>query len=160
MDINGMMDVLLADIMEEIGDTTGFCATTLYPGEQAPFDYGSCGGVAWVRLVSAHPSSTFPSPVASIDVCAAELAFPLEVGVMRPAPMMTTRNGEAILPTDSANIDATHKQNDDMKAMYRAIERLRSHTDFLLVGSYTPQGGSTAEIVGGTWSLTVGEDDL
>jgi hypothetical protein len=160
MDINGMMDVLLADLMEELGDTSNFCATTLYPGEQAPFDYGACGGVVWVRLVSANPSASFPTPVASIDVCSADLAFPLEVGVVRPAPMLTTRTGEAILPKDSENTDAAHKQNDDMKAMYRAIQRLRAYTELLLVGSYTPLGGSTAEVVGGTWSLTVGEDDL
>lgn len=161
MDLNGIMDVLLANIVEELkADGTGdnLCASALFPGDNVPIDYGGCGGIVWVRLSSANPSAAFPLADVTVDNCAYTLAYPLEVGIFRPAPAIQTVLGKAHPPTDSENTASSHLLVDDMKAMHRAIVRLKREVELVVIGQFSPQG-PLGDVVGGAWSLTVGEDD-
>lgn len=160
MDIGGIMDVLLANTLKELrADGTGenLCAASLVPGDQFSMDYGECGGILMVRLNTANPSAAFPSADVTIDNCAYTLAFPIEVGVFRPAPKITTRLGKALPPGDAENTAATHMMLQDLKAMHRAIRALKEEVELVVIGQYVPQG-PIGDLVGGSWTLTVGED--
>lgn len=161
MDINGIMDVLLDLVHKELqaNDTAkNLCAVSLFPGDNIPMDYGGCGGIVFVRLVTANPSASFPNADVTVDNCAYTLAFPLEVGILRPAPTIQTIAGKAYPPTDEMNTASAHLMTDDLKAMHRAIQKLRQEIDLVQLGQYTPQG-PFGDLVGGTWNVTVGEDD-
>jgi len=159
-----MLDILLAAAVVELrkmGDDE-LCASAVYPGEGVPLDYASmdtgCGGMLWVRLTTAYPSASFPSPVQTIDNCARRLAFPVEMGLMRPAPIPENFvTGEMDLPGDAEHDAAATRQLNDMEAMYRAIRVAAEDIELVVVGSYSPYGpvGGT---VGGTWSLQIGDD--
>lgn len=134
------------------------CACELYPGGVVALDYCSgCGnggcGQAWVRLVGAYPSTTFPSPAARAQ-CGAPLAYQIEVGIARCAPAMGPRGQP---PPVEALEDAVRLQMADMAAMRRAIDCClgdaypdREH----LLGQYTPMPVQ-GDCMGGTWALTV-----
>jgi hypothetical protein len=155
-----MMDIVLASLVVELraDGTEEVCAAALYPGDGAPLDYAECGGMAWVRLITAAPSTSFPAPNGSVDNCALTLAYNLEVAVMRPAPIPEQfAGGVPDLPTDAEHTAATHAQLADMEAMYRAFKRAAKDIEMTLVGSYTPVGpiGGT---VGGSWTISVGNE--
>jgi len=154
-----MMDILLAQLVVDVrasGDDQ-LCAQALYPGEGAPLDYAECGGMLWVRLITAAPSTSFPSPNNSVDNCTATLAYQLEVGLMRPAPIPDEVLGDFELPDDEEHTAAAHRQMDDMELMYGAFAKVRRHIEMVLVGSYTPFGPAGGT-VGGTWTLFVGNE--
>jgi hypothetical protein len=66
------------------------CFIGVLPGQQVALDScGGCGesgkcGQAWVRLITAYPSTTFPGPAESPKISTL-LAYSLEVAVMRCA---------------------------------------------------------------------------
>lgn len=155
-----MMDIVLAALVVELRaeGTEELCATALYPGDGAPLDYAECGGMLWVRLITAAPSASFPSPNGTVDNCALTLAYQLEVGLMRPSPIPEQfAGGVPELPSDEEHTAATHAQMADMEAMYRAFKVAARDIEMVLVGSYTPTGpiGGT---VGGAWTLSVGNE--
>jgi len=155
-----MMDIVLAACVVELradGTDGNLCATAKYPGEAAPLDYAECGGMLWVRLVQTAPTTQFPGPETRPNVCAATLAFNLEVGLMRPAPIPENTLGDFELPTDQDHSEATDRQMDDMEAVYRGLVRASRDIEMVSIGSYTPTGpiGGT---VGGLWTLTVGNE--
>jgi hypothetical protein len=155
-----MLDILLAAVIVELrkNGTDDVCSATKFPGEGVALDYADCGGMLWVRLTSAAPSASFPAPVQDLNNCAKSLAFPVEVGLMRPAPIPANFvTGEMDLPDDEDHSAATDKQLDDMEAMYRGIRAAAKDIEYLIVGTYSPQG-PTGGTVGGVWSLTVGDD--
>jgi hypothetical protein len=159
MDINGIMDVLLDNLHKELiadGTAENLCAVSLFPGDSIPLDYGGCGGIVWVRLTSAHPSAAFPASDVTLDNCAYTLAFPVEVGVYRPAPTVQMIAGKAYPPSDKQNTDAAHLLTNDMKAMHRALVKLKDELELVVLGSFTPQG-PYGDLVGGTWTVSVGE---
>jgi hypothetical protein len=124
------------------------CATTPVPGALLVRDYQD--GQAWVRLVSAFPSSVFPSPTTDPRSCRAPLAFALEVGVSRCAPS----GDSAEEPPDPLDMAASVElQTADMAAMHRAITCCLEANEYVL-GSYAPFGPEGG-VVGGTWTLTV-----
>lgn len=156
-----MLDIILAAVLVELrkdGTDGNLCSVTKFPGEGVALDYAECGGMLWVRLVSAAPSASFPAPVQSLDNCARSLAFPVEVGLMRPAPIPANFvTGEMDLPSDEDHSAATDRQLDDMQAMYRGLRAAQQEIEYMIVGNYSPQG-PTGGTVGGVWSLTVGDD--
>lgn len=156
-DLLNIVHAALVVELREAGLDEDLCANAIYPGESVPGDYGveSCGGMAWVRLASANPTATFPAPVATPDNCNYTLAFPLEMGVMRPSPIPDGTLNEVELPGDEAHNEAAHKQFADLHAMHRAIKRAQEDIEMLVIGTYTPVG-PVGGIVGGTWTLTVG----
>lgn len=161
MDINGIEDVLLDLVHKELqanGTAENLCAVSLFPGDNIPMDYGGCGGIVFVRLVTANPTAAFPNADVTVNNCAYSLAFPLEVGIYRPAPMIQTIAGKPYPPSDAMNTASAHLMNDDLKAMHRAIVKLRQEVELVQIGQYTPQG-PFGDLVGGTWTVTVGEDE-
>jgi hypothetical protein len=134
------------------------CTASLYPGESVPIDYAECGGMAWVRLVSANPSASFPSQDTSLNNCASTLAYAVEMGVLRKAPIAESiLDSQIELPSEEENSQTAREQADDVERMYRAIQNAARDIDLVVAGSYAP-AGPDGGVVGGTWSLTVGAD--
>lgn len=157
-EITPIMQTILASLMSNLADRNiakGLCAKTVLHGQVVPLDYGaeSCGGMAWVRLTQAFPSVDFPEPADEPRrSCSGRLAYALEVGVARPAPIPHDSNGEFILPSDQENTATAALQHEDMEAIYEAL--IDTDIEDLMVEAYNPfgpQGG----VVGGAWTLTV-----
>lgn len=133
------------------------CFLGIMPGNQVALDFcDGCGthgqcGQAWVRLVTAYPSSSFPNPdnTARVNV---DLAYVLEVAVMRCAPKPDSQGNP---PGVADMLESTRLQMADMAAIRRALECCLKdvEVDYSL-GSYSaygPQGGC----VGGSWTITL-----
>lgn len=159
-----VMSLLLDALKKELardGTLESLCHVSIQPGADVPLDYGmaECGGMAWVRLTSAFPSQQFPVPANGLNSCAYELAYPLEVGVIRPAPPVeTTHTNDIILPTEEAQLVAVQGQLDDMQAVHRAVAALAGRLELVTLGNYTPMG-PMGDIVGGIWTLTAGGEE-
>lgn len=131
------------------------CICTPMPGEEISTDYVSeDAGMAWVRLESGWPSTTFPSPAASA-ACNAPLAFNLEVGIAYCAPTLTD-GGEP--PDLAAQFDSTRLQLAAMSTIRRAIICCfpASTIHSVVLGVYQPMGPQGG-VVGGYWSIAVAE---
>lgn len=154
-----MLDLLLDSLVEELRDagTEDVCAAAVYPGDAVPLDYAECGVQAWVRLVAASPTIGFPNNDITADSCAWRLAYEVEMGVVRPSPIPETVLSTVDLPDDAENTAAAGLQLSDMMAMHHALIGARQEIEHLLPGSYTPIG-PVGGAVGGTWSLTLGDD--
>lgn len=148
----------LRNELQKAGVLEDMCAVAIYPGEGVPMDYGqeSCGGMAWVRLDTAHPSSAFPNADADVNKCSWALALPMEVGILRPSPIPFVEGQEIELPDDATHIEASRLQMNDMELMLRALQQVSRRVEYMLMGSYSPLGplGGT---VGGIWTFTVGD---
>jgi hypothetical protein len=154
------MEIFLNMAMTEFqkpGQNASFCSVALMPGNAVPYDYGqeNCGGSLWVRLSSANPSASFPLADVTVNNCTSSLAYPLEIGVMRPAPLAEMVGDAFQLPTDAENSAATEQQLADMESMYAAIIAFADEVELLTPGIYTPIGPEGG-VVGGRWTLTVG----
>lgn len=165
MMLRDMLAVLLEELsagLEEADMLEGMCAVTAYPGNAVPIDYvGSddgCGGMAWVRHVTSYPTVRFPAADTSLENCHSTLAHSIEVGIMRPAPIPESDGATVDLPGDLEHLNSSLDLADDMLLMRDAIVRAAQTIDFVILGSYTPVGPEGGA-VGGTWSVTVGDDD-
>lgn len=159
-----MMDIILGELVQELrrrDRLDSLCAKSLYPGDAIPADYGEddCGGMAWVQLVSAVPSATFPTPAADLNSCTYSLAYSISVGIMRPVkiPEQGVRN-DITLPTDEENTESAYEQMEDMDAMHQAIRNASRYIDYLILGTYAPTGPEGGVIMG-AWEVTVGNED-
>ena len=130
------------------------CVKTLMPGDQ---NYGDCGecddgscGSAWVRLVRAFPSVTFPNQEAGNATCASPLAYELEVAVVR---CVETIREDGTGPDAATLLAQTRTQLADMAAMRRAIACCfgTGDTEYAL-GAYTP-GPFVGGCGGGAWTV-------
>lgn len=160
--IDQALDILLAAVLVELrrdGLDEDICAHAIYPGDSIVLDYAECGGMVWVRLVDAFETVGFPNRDVTVNSCEALLAATVEVGVMHPSPIPEEILNTVDLPDDAEHTAAARRQIKEMRAMRRAMQETRRviGKDLLLVGAYTPVGpvGGT---VGGTWSVTLGEE--
>ena len=164
MPLREMLAVLLQELsagLEEANMLDSMCAVTVYPGTAVPIDYvggESCGSMAWVRHVSSNPTVRFPNADISVDNCAYSLAHSIEMGIVRPSPIPESDGSVIELPDDVAHFNSAMELADDMVLMKEAIQRASKSIDFVILGSYIPTGPEGGA-VGGTWSLTVGDDD-
>jgi hypothetical protein len=120
---------------------------------------GGCGGQAWVRFENAFPSSTFPGQDQALGNCRAPLAFSLEIGVARCAPVGENNGaGGFTPPTLQQNVDALRLQLADMAAMRRAVQCCfgKGDRDYIL-GAYTQASVNGGGCIGGTFSVQVWE---
>lgn len=152
-----LLECLTAEIRER-GRQDEYCSITIQPGNQVVFDFGDdgCTGMAWVRLVSANPTVSFPSADTSPDNCAYTLAFTVEVGMIGPAPQLDTTLGEYVVPTDVELFEASMRQLEEMQMMHAALKK--ADIPEKVIGDYTPQGPDGG-VLGGTWTLSIGGDD-
>lgn len=136
-----------------------YCSITIQPGNAVVFDFGpesGCGGTAWVRLVSANPTVSFPAADVGINSCAFALAYTVEMGMVGPAPVMENTLGEFVAPSDVELFDAAMRQSDEVELMFRALQAAKIPEK--IIGDYTP-AGPEGGVMGGTWTVTVGGDD-
>lgn len=162
MTINQMLAELLESLARQIrakGKEDDYCSITIQPGNAVVFDFGpesGCGGMAWVRLVAANPTSAFPAADVGVNNCAFSLAFMVEVGMMAPAPVMEDRMGSFVLPEDTELFEASMRQSDEMQMMFDAIRT--ADIPEKVLGDYLPQGPEGG-ILGGIWTVQVGGED-
>lgn len=148
-----LMEALSACLCDELTNSELLpddCFCGILPGSQVAWDYKN--GMAWVRLVNAFPSTTFPVQEQTLrGSCQAPIAAELEVAVLNCAPMMTSQGAP---PTQEQQLEASRLQIATMAAVRRAIVCCDVGT--LLLGAYTPLGPEG--LVGGAWQVWVGED--
>lgn len=125
------------------------CFCGVVPGAETILDF-SQGGQAWVRLQTAFPSRTFPEQDQTLRSCQAGLAYTVEIGIVRCAPMMSD-DGEP--PTLEEQFEATRLQLADMEAMRAALQCCLRKKDSLL-GAYIPIGPEGGAL-GGAWTVYV-----
>jgi len=165
MSLREMLAVLLEELSAGLSDADmldNMCVVTAFPGNAVPVDYvGSdenCGSMAWVRHISSYPSVRFPSSDVTLQSCHATLAHIIEVGIIRPTPIPESDGSTVELPDDLEHLNTAFDLADDMILMKDAVARAAKSIDFVILGSYTPQGPEGGA-VGGTWQVTVGDDD-
>lgn len=161
--ISQMMDILLAEVIAELrrrDRLDGLCAKSLYPGASVPPDYAlECEGMAYVQMMTAAPSATFPSPSQDINNCSYSLAYTVNVGIVRGVkiPEQGSRGG-FVLPSDEDNTEATYAQMEDMDIMHTAIRNASKDIDYLLLGNYASEGPEGGAVVG-YWTVQIGNED-
>lgn len=153
-----LLEALTAQIRAK-GREDEYCSITVQPGNAVVFDFGpesGCGGTAWVRLVAANPTVSFPAADVSINSCAFSLAYIVEMGMIAPAPVMEDTLGEFMAPEDTELFDASMRQAEELQMMFDALRAARIPEK--IIGDYTPQGPEGG-VMGGIWTVTVGGDD-
>ena len=141
-----LKDLLVADGFEA-------CLVAVTPGEDVdPSGVQNGRGLAWVRLASAFGSNSPPAKAVTISNCTTGLAARIEVGVLRCMPM--PGRTQASLTQEQLEF-AAEAQLGDMLLMQRAL--CCAERPFLL-DNYTPLGPQGG-VVGGAWSVLVGEGD-
>jgi hypothetical protein len=143
----------------EIADhpvTPPVCFCGVLPGEEVAYDWaGDCEtacGMAWVRLVTAYPSTVIGEATGTPGNCGSMIGMDVEVGIMRCIPGMDDAGNP---PSSDDLLAASLWQWEDMTTMRRAILCCTGSKDFLL-GAYVPigpQGG----LVGGAWTVSMHE---
>lgn len=162
MSLNAILAELLESLTAQIrkaGKQDDYCSITVQPGNAVVFDFGpesGCGGIAWVRLVSANTTVSFPNSDVTVDSCAYTLAYTVEMGMAAPAPIMENHLGAFVLPEDTELFDAAMRQSDELEMMFTALKLARIPEK--IIGDYTPQGPEGG-VMGGSWTVLVGGDD-
>lgn len=161
--VDAVMSTAERILREELAADQELCQVTLVPGDAVPFLYGTetCGGMAWVRLDSAYPSTSFPAPNNSVDNCVDTLAVAFEVGILRPMPISSDPEGQEP-PSEEQFGGSSHKQYADMDIMLKVMRRIASDIDLaeglFVLGRYTP-AGSEGGVTGGYWQATLTMDE-
>ena len=151
----------LYDELQPQGITTP-CAAAVVSGGAPALDRGmdqadGCCGQLWVRLVSLYPSAAFPEqdalPRALEDMA---WAVVLEVGVVRPAPVIQEVAGEAVLPPMEEEQEAAAVAVTDAAIIRQALmsNYAQDQDVAVVLGAYTPLGPDGG-IVGGATTVTV-----
>lgn len=154
-----------ADLFEELhgGDETVVppCAVMVLSGAAPVVDRGldeagGCCGQLWTRLVDLYPSKTFPDPDVTPHGEELSWAVVLEVGLVRPAPIIREVGGSAVLPTPAEEQDAASVAVVDAAIIREALlNRYAGAEDVAIVlGAFTPFGPDGG-VVGGTVTATI-----
>lgn len=153
MDVKGLLDDLAGCVCAAVNSDNSLCFCGILVGT-APYNVtGECKkkcGQAWVRLVSAYPSTVLGEADLTDNNCGKSLGLDIEIGVMRCFPIKETYKTEDLLAVSD-------KQVADMLAMRQAILCCDFEADVIL-GEYTPLGPEgEGGHVGGVWNLSVGD---
>lgn len=148
-----LIDCLVTKMRE--ANMPELCFAGLMPGGTAPWDFCDCGegkcGQAWVRLVNVYPSLQFPNQE-TLASCGTNLAYRLEIGIVRCIPVPDSRGTMPGMPEE---LEAVRKQMADMAVMRRAINCCMRDVDKRYVlESYTPTENSGG-CGGGTWTVII-----
>ena len=164
-----MAEIILAEVVAEL-ERRGkpqLCSASVLPGNGAPLDLaggfeGDCGGMAYVQVISATPSTAFPTPDSTLQNCAYSLAYNMTVGLFRPIPTVREVGAgsrtRVEIPKDEESNAATAELLEDMDIMHTAIRNARKDIDMLILGAYSAEGPNGG-VAGGTWTLQVGNED-
>lgn len=162
MEIITAMGILLDSLNSELtadGTREDMCLVSVMPGSDVPLDYSldDCGGMGWVRLVSAVPSVTFPAASTDSNNCNYTLAYEIEMGVFRRAPLPEGIGSSMTLPSADDHFESAQLAMKDLGAMHRALKSGGSHFEDYILGAFVPQGPQGG-VVGGTWNAIIGLD--
>jgi hypothetical protein len=131
------------------------CFCGVLPGDAVVADYVGEGcddrsGMAWVRLITAYPSSGVGVVDETVGNCGSELGFEVEVGMLR---LIAAPEDDGTPPDSSEMLKATALQTDDMFTMIKAITCCPALTskDFSL-STYAPTG-PMGLVYGGTFTV-------
>lgn len=132
------------------------CFCGVMPGGEASFELVTPEkGVAWVRLDSAWPSTSFPEQLAEPG-CAFDMAYTVEIGVAYCAPVAQDRRG-AVPAGLALQFDSAMVQTAALAVMRHAIQCcFGAHGKDVLIGQYAPFGPAGG-VVGGTWDVTIAD---
>ena len=140
--IQDALTLLAACVCEEAtnGGEDPLCFCGVLPGDAVAHDYGfgdACEfnpGMAWVRLLTAYPSSAVGSADTTPNNCMKMTGLDIEVGILRGYPIEEQVTAEVAA-------EAVTRQYDDYEKMIKAILCCDafSRTEIVL-GSYTPIG--------------------
>ena len=162
-----MSDIPIFDRLVTIRDclctqieVDGLCAVQfcgIVPGEAAAGDYFNCAGgpkngMAWVRLDSAYMATAVGQADLTINNCAKDTGFDVEVGIMRCANIVAEQGR----PANPKKVhEAAAQQIADMETMIRAIRCCDeiSNKDHV-IGNYQPLGPEGG-IVGGILTVSL-----
>lgn len=153
----GVLVDALGEQMDKRGMKEDLCLLAVMPGSEVPIDYATCGGMAWVRLVSASPSATFPGAAATPNNCGYLLAYTMEMAVFRASVLPEKVGTEIILPSAEEQFESAELVAGDMKAMHEAMQSVAGMFPDFMVSGYVPQGPEGGA-VGGVWSFFMGLD--
>lgn len=144
MNVEDILALLQACWCERLATSLGGAPAQCCVSVGPPAFIECCGGIAWVRLVSAYPTTSFPSHTNQPQNCQLDTwAIVVEVGVTRCAPEPCD-DGSNICCT--ANAAASDILNSDFKAMRGLFSCgcLNMNPKDIVVGSwsvYGPDGG-------------------
>lgn len=137
------------------------CAVMVVSGAAAVLDRGltqegGCCGQLWTRLVSSAPSRNFPEPDATPHVEELSWAVTIELGIVRPAPILEEVGGEVVVPSVEEEQDAASVAVVDAAILREALlNRYADAEDVAVVlGAYTPFGPDGG-VVGGVITATI-----
>lgn len=113
-----------------------------------------CEGLAWVRVISAVPTDSFPTPASGYQNCPpAELAVELELGILRCSPYAASGQNELQVPTPEMHAAAVAAVLVDAAAM-RAAACCLGKLYPVIIGT-GQQAQTEANCMGGTQRVTV-----
>lgn len=157
--LTGVLEAALA-LYDEL-PIPGPCSVGLVAGSMAAVDRGldcagGCAGQLWVRLEALHPTLEFPAPHGGAVRGPLSWAVVVEVGLVRPAPMIRGDGPTLALPSMAEETDAADTALLDAAVLREAlVVRYAQALDVgIALGSWTPFGPSGG-IVGGTWTATL-----
>jgi hypothetical protein len=159
-----LLDVLAAALgaFDEAPGAVAPCAAGVVAGAAAAVDRGldtadGCCGQLWVRLVSLYPSRTFPDPDGRpTDAGSVSWAVVVEVGSVRPAPIVREEGERIILPSMDEEQEAAWVAVTDQAVLrYALLTRYAEDREVQLVlGTFTPFGPEGG-VVGGALTATI-----
>ena len=161
--LTGVLEAVLAtyDALPEESTIQGPCAAGIVAGAAAALDRGldcadGCLGMLWVRLVNVFPSRQFPAADVTPAPGPLSWAVIVEVGVVRPAPVMEDAAGELIIPSMEEEQAAAALAVTDAAILRSAL--LTQYADAedvsIVLGVWTPLGPDGG-VVGGAVTATI-----
>ena len=145
---NGMPGLCFCGI---IAGETAYDATGIGDGCGDDYVEDSGCGQAWVRLVSAYPSSNVGQADVMPGNCGNGFGFDLEIGILR---CIRIEEEGGVLPAEEM-LEAVQLQIADMLIMQKALQCCPAlDTKDFVLGQYAPIG-PMGGLVGGTWLISV-----
>lgn len=126
------------------------CFCGILPGSDLSTEWAD-GGQAWVRLMQAYPSKTFPEPEVESTPCGTGTAYQIEMGVLRCMPKPSELTGKV---DEGLLLNVIRQQLADMQTMRRAITCCVEGDYDLILNTYTPWGPEGG-IYGGIWNFYI-----
>lgn len=140
----------LCEGLEKDSPESPVCFCGVLAGSEVSTEWAD-DGQAWVRLVQAYPSKTFPDPSVESTPCGAGMAYQVEMGVLRCLPKPSgLSNGVGV--GDMLNV--VRQQLADVQTMKRAILCCVEGDRELILNTYTPWGPEGG-VYGGTWTFYI-----
>jgi hypothetical protein len=154
-----------ADLFGELAagdvDVVEPCAVMVVAGAAPALDRGlaeegGCCGQLWVRLVNLYPSRNFPEQDGGPHAEELSWAVSVELGLVRPAPVVRDVDGVAVLPSDDEERDAAAVASVDAAILREALlnRYAAEHDTALVLGAFEPIGPEGG-VVGGSVTAIV-----